>query len=277
MVALGYVALVPNISEDIASLERRFGTPLTGDRVQQLDIYVEILNVDPVDEDMHLRIHVTPSRALRGERSNTPDRDLTIRIGDGGAVQELSSRANESIAPATAEVSLEGSRIALYPLERFRAALRIAAQEGFHPAASNGSARLLPVQITVWEGIAGWTVHTSEEPSSGTGEVRLRFSIRRTGALVFLALALYGMMMLIAAAALTIGGLVFLRVRKLEATLAGFLSGMLFALPAMRYALPGSPPLGVIADLLVFLWTELAVALGLLLFVLTWAIGEPRE
>jgi hypothetical protein len=65
--------------------------------------------------------------------------------------------------------------------------------------------------------------------------------------------------------------------RKLEVTLAGFLSGILFALPAMRYALPGSPPFGVLADQLVFFWAELAVALGLLLFVLAWAIHGPRQ
>ncbi|MGA2637672.1 DUF4436 family protein [Methylocella sp.] len=35
--------------------------------------------------------------------------------------------------------------------------------------------------------------------------------------------------------------------------------------------MPGAPPLGVRADAFVFLWVQLAVILGLTLFVATWA------
>lgn len=274
-VALGYAALVPSISEDLTNTEQHLGAPPAGDGVPQLGIYAEVVSVDPVNEAMHLRLHVKPSAALRGGRPNTAGRDLTVRIDDGDVVQELAFRADEPMPPTEMQATLSGSRIALYPLERFQAALQVTAREGFHP--SNDRAPLVPVRLTVWEAIGGWTVVAAEETSSGTGEVRLRFNVRRTGALAFLALALYVMMTLIAGAALTIGGLVFLRIRKMESTLAGFLSGMLFALPAMRYALPGSPPLGVRADLLVFRWAELAVAIGLLMFVLAWVTGGPRE
>lgn len=274
-VALGYAALVPSISEDLANAERHLGAPPAADGVPQLGIYAEVVSVDPVNEALHLRLYATPSHALRGERPNTPDRDLTIRIGDGDAEQEVIFRANEPMPPAAVEASLSGSSIALYPLERFQAVLRVIAREGLH--APDNPARAVRIRLTVWEGIGGWTVDVADEAGSGAGEVMPRFSVRRTGALAFLAMALYAMMVLIAGAALAMGSLVFLRIRKVEATLASFLSGMLFALPAMRYALPGSPPLGVRADLLVFLWAELAVAIGLLLFILAWVFGGPRK
>jgi hypothetical protein len=44
----------------------------------------------------------------------------------------------------------------------------------------------------------------------------------------------------------------------------------------LRNALPGSPPLGVEADVWVFLWTELAVVLALALLVFKWARAGPR-
>jgi hypothetical protein len=50
---------------------------------------------------------------------------------------------------------------------------------------------------------------------------------------------------------------------------------MVFAVPALRGALPGVPPLGGHADVLVFVWVELAVILGLTLFVITWARRGP--
>ncbi len=274
LVAMGYATLLPSIKQDLENIERHFGDT-AADGVPHLGLYAEVVSVDSVAETIHLRLHVAPNRTLQGGHPNTPGRDLTVRIADGDAVHEVALHANEPMPPVAVEATLSGSSIALYPVERFQAALNITAREGLLPPGSPAPA--VPVDVTVWEAIGGWTVGSSEEPGGVPGEVRLRLNARRTGALAFLALALYAIMVLIGGAALTIGGLVFLRVRKVEATLAGFLSGMLFALPAMRYALPGGPPLGVRADLLVFLWAELAVAVGLLLFVLAWAMDGPRQ
>lgn len=279
--AVGYAALVPGIEEDTAGSEQRFGAPPPragegGGAAPVLGVYLDILGVSPSNETLHVRLHATPGPALRGERPNSPGRDLVLRVDDGYAAQEIAMRADEATAPAVVDLGLGGGTAAAYPFERFRATVRIAAQEGFRPAPGE-AARAVPVSLTVWEGIAGWTVRSAAaEAGAGGGDVEIRLDVRRTGASAFLALALYGVMALIAGAALTIGVLVFLRVRKGETTLASLLSGMLFALPAMRYALPGTPPLGVHADMLVFLWAELAVALGLLLLVVTWATGGPR-
>jgi Domain of unknown function (DUF4436) len=45
---------------------------------------------------------------------------------------------------------------------------------------------------------------------------------------------------------------------------------VIFSIPALRGLMPGAPPLGVHADLLVLVWVQLAVILGLSLFVITW-------
>jgi hypothetical protein len=78
-------------------------------------------------------------------------------------------------------------------------------------------------------------------------------------------------MFVIAGAGLTIGVLVFVGARPPESTLIGALGAMVFALPALRNAIPGAPPLGVRADLLVFLWAVIATVLALALFVWSWA------
>lgn len=272
--ALGYVALVLSVGLGAANSERHFGAPAT-DGAQQLAVYVEVLTIDPINETMRLRIHFAPTRAMRGQRLGTPDRDLAVHVGDGESVQEAVFRANEPMPPIAMDANLNGGAVASYPFDRFHAALRITVHDGLHP--SGDPAHLLPASVTVWEGIAGWTLRAAEEAGDDTGELRLRLYLRRTSALISLSLAIYGVMALMAAAALTMGGLVLMRVRKVEATLAGCLSGMLFALPALRYGLPGAPPLGVRGDLLVFLWAELAVALGLLLFLVTWATAGPRD
>ena len=55
---------------------------------------------------------------------------------------------------------------------------------------------------------------------------------------------------------LMIGALVFLGVRRVEATLTGTLSAMIFAVSALRSSLPGVPPLGGHADIVVFVWCD---------------------
>jgi hypothetical protein len=78
-------------------------------------------------------------------------------------------------------------------------------------------------------------------------------------------------MIVVAVGSLTIGTLVFVGIRRIEVTLVGALGAIVFALPALRNALPGAPPLGVRADVLVFFWAELAAVIALSLFIAAWA------
>ena len=82
-------------------------------------------------------------------------------------------------------------------------------------------------------------------------------------------------MVVLACCALVIGILTFIDLRQPEGTLIGALAAIAFALPVLRNALPGSPPLGVAADMWVFLWTELAVVLSLALVTFKWARIGP--
>ena len=257
---LGYVGFVLGFGDDLGGTEQQFDAAPGEAGAGSLDVYATVVSIDPVNEAAHLRLYLT-------RKGSGPAGKL--RIDDGYAVQELAAPLDGHAPPAAIEITMDGSRAAFYPLERFRARLLLASDGGAH----------VPIRLTVWDGIAGWRVRAVEQPlgPGDAGAIRIRLDLRRSAALAFLALAIYGTMILIGAAALTVGALVFLRIRKIEATLAGFLSGLLFALPAMRYALPGSPPFGVMADQLAFLWAELAAALGLLLWVFSWATHGPRE
>lgn len=83
-------------------------------------------------------------------------------------------------------------------------------------------------------------------------------------------------MLVMMVCALTISSLGFLGVRRIEVTLIGALGAMIFALPALRNALPGAPPLGVRADILIFFWAELGAVIALCLFISAWARQGSR-
>ena len=98
----------------------------------------------------------------------------------------------------------------------------------------------------------------------------------RGGAIVLLALCAYGVMLVLGFCAVVIGVLTFINVRPPETGLIGSLAAFAFALPVLRGILPGSPPLGVAADMWVFLWAEMVNVLALALVVFKWAHAGPR-
>jgi hypothetical protein len=136
-------------------------------------------------------------------------------------------------------------------------------------------AKLLAAKVTVWEGVLGFHLRSTQHAGSGPGEVRLSLEIRRSGAFTLFAFAAYGAMIVLGCCAFAIGLVTFVDARRAEATLIGALAAIAFALPVLRNALPGAPPLGVRADMFVFLWTELAAVIGLGLVTLDWARTGP--
>jgi hypothetical protein len=128
----------------------------------------------------------------------------------------------------------------------------------------------------MWEAVLGYNLHTTSHPGPDQDDVELTTAITRSGAFALFALCAYGAMIVLACCALAVAILTFIDVRGPETTLVGALATIVFALPVLRNALEGSPPLGVGADLRVFLWTELAAVLALALLVFKWAKSGPR-
>jgi Domain of unknown function (DUF4436) len=161
----------------------------------------------------------------------------------------------------------EGS-VAHYPLDAYSARLGVQLLD-------NKSLLRLPARVTMWEGVLGYSLQTTSQSGPEPNDIQLTTTIMRSGAFALFALCAYGAMLVLGCCALAIGALTFTDVRSPEATLIGALAAITFALPVLRNALPGSPPLGVTADMWVFLWTELAAVLSLALVVFKWAKAGP--
>jgi hypothetical protein len=262
-----YVTVLLTVDLSAVPSERSFlAGPETAPR---LEIYLEPLAVDPVNAAIQVRIDIAPDSALLGNRPNAPDRDLTVIITTDDSMQERVLHANEPIAAETFRLSLAGGNIVRYPFDRYHISLRVQANESSSAIGATG--RPVADEVTVWESTPGYRIRAAQAPESTLGDMRLRLDLRRVAAQIFFALAAYVAMVVLACVSLTISFLVFLGYRKAEATLIGALAALVFALPALRNAMPGAPPLGVWADLAVFLWAELAAVVGIALLVSSWA------
>ena len=269
--AAAYLTLLERFGVSDEPVERGFST--VGKETEFVQLYIEAVSIDALDSSMQMRVSLTPSQALRGSLTTAPDRDLTLLITHGETIQELRFPADTPARPATFEVSLDKGDVADYPLDTYHADLGL---ECFPTASVNsGRAKSLPIEIKVWEALLGFQLETTKRPGNTSGEVHFNFEIHRSGAFALFALAAYAAMAVLGCCALAIGVLVFLGIRRAEATLIGALGAIVFALPALRNALPGAPPLGVRADTLVFLWTEVAAAIALGLIVFAWSRAGP--
>jgi Domain of unknown function (DUF4436) len=233
------------------------------------EVYLEPLSIDATNQGMQLRAYLSPNLSNDKNARAGADRDLTLLITHDKTVEEIKLAAGGHMASSTFEVDLNDGSVTDYPFDSFVARLGLQLMDG--KASLN-----LPARITVWEGVLGYNLHTTSQPGADLTDVQLAIAIRRGGAIVLLALCGYAIMLVLGFCAVVMGVLTFINVRPPETGLIGSLAAFAFALPVLRGLLPGSPPLGVTADMWVFLWAEMVNVLALALVVFKWAHAGPR-
>jgi hypothetical protein len=262
----GYLMILRHFNVSEQPGERIFSA--TGS-VGAAEVYLEPLSIDATNQGMQLRAYLSPNLSNDKNARAGADRDLTLLITHDKTVEEIKLAAGGHMASSTFEVDLNDGSVTDYPFDSFVARLGVQVLDG--KASLN-----LPARITVWEGVLGYNLHTTSPPGADPTDVQLVIAISRGGAIVLLALCGYAIMLVLGFCAVVMGVLTFINVRPPETGLIGSLAAFAFALPVLRGLLPGSPPLGVTADMWVFLWAEMVNVLALALVVFKWAHAGPR-
>ncbi|MDR3409036.1 MAG: DUF4436 family protein [Methylovirgula sp.] len=229
-------------------------------------LYLQPTHIDPINHAIQLRINILPGSAA-ADATMIADRSYILRIQRSEQVEQITVKAGQPLPEATFEFDLERGNVRDYPFDRYVSSTILSASA----LTADGAEHPLPIHAKAWEGLFGFAVEVEARPTSRPNELALESSFSRTGAVAFFSLAIYGAMFVVAICALVIGSLVFIGLRKIEVPFVGALGAMIFALPVLRNALPGAPPLGVRADALVFFWAELGAIIALCLFVIAWA------
>ncbi len=136
----------------------------------------------------------------------------------------------------------------------------------------------IPVDLAVWGDIGGWRVYPGVSPTPHEGVdsdpiLAVNFvdlKVSRNGSTTTIVVLLLLAMLVACVLAISVAVAVTRQRRKPEATLASWFAALLFALVPLRLNMPGSPPIGVWLDFLIFLWVVLALMAALSTFVLGW-------
>jgi hypothetical protein len=246
--------------------ERMFGAADSG---AAAEVYIEPLSIDAANEGMQVRASLSPNLSDSTNARAGADRDLTLLVTHDQTVEEIKLAAGGHTASSTFEVDLNDGSVTDYPFDSFVARLDVQLMDGKASVS-------LPARITMWEGVLGYNLHTTSKTGADPSDVHLAIAVSRLGAIVLLALCGYAIMLVLGFCAVVVGVLTFINVRPPETGLIGSLAAFAFALPVLRGILPGSPPLGVTADMWVFLWAEMVNVLALALVVFKWAHAGPR-
>lgn len=207
-----------------------------------------------------------------GGRLGQPTR-LTV-ITDAGVVEE---RYPAGTVPGSLEVAagLDGD-LALYPFDDHTGQIVVVADA--YETTSDGAIRSvssIPVGLVSGGGVSGWRT-TLTAPTTAQDEPVSMLLFERAFSTRAFAVLILGLSVMLAVLSLFVGLLVRLRRRVIEATMLSWFAALLFALPALRNFMPGSPPIGVALDVYVFLWVMVCAVLGVALAVLAW-IDRDRD
>lgn len=192
---------------------------------------------------------------------------LTV-ITDTGVEEE---RFPAGTVPRTLEVEagLDGD-LALYPFDDHDGSIVVIADQYATP--TDGSIRSvapIPVGLLSGGGVSGWRT-TFTAPAEAEDEPAATVLFERAFSSRAAAMLILGLSVMLAVLSVVVGLLVRLRRRVIEATMLSWFAALLFALPALRNFMPGSPPIGVAIDVYVFLWVMVCAVLGVVLAVLAW-------
>ena len=135
----------------------------------------------------------------------------------------------------------------------------------------DGSFRRVPVGVAADKpgGIVGWS---QDLRLASDGRIfKIGLTMQRSAAVVTAVAVVIVLVLAMAALSLLVAWSVATGRRPVEATMASWFAAMLFALIPLQNNLPGTPRAGSTwLDFCVFLWVEVALLVGLGVFIISW-------
>lgn len=234
-----------------------------------VEVRVEVVSADPGEYSSLLRLRVvsvTPELLNADGRIAAPLR-LAVTSGDG--TDDVVFPAGTALGRAEDSVAINGDESG-YPFDTYEAPVSLDASVLVDHGGSSGiGATPLTLVVGVEGGVPGWD--TTGDVMAADGEaVQLRLGFVRSFSTKFFAILLVLMALVIALYSLTVGISTITGRQPIDSSIVGWGASLLFALLALRYYLPGDPPIGAGIDMYAYIWIVLLAFIGLSMSVTMW-------
>lgn len=244
---------------------------ISGDDTQVqsgIQVTASMVAIEPASEQLSVRLQFTPVGEFADQNGDLT-KNVTVFVNAYSGKTSIDLPKGKPAAPEQIKLYSAGNW-SQYPLDTYEGTLYVDATTG----ADNSEA--VPVSIEAASGLAGWSMKVTKPDSLGPNDVpSATFTLSRpfvTKAYAGIVLFLFILIALVAVfVAIAVGGMR----RRIEPALLGWGAALLFAVPALRNAMPGAPPIGAWIDVLVFLWVIVLVIIAYLVVVATWIRKSP--
>ncbi|KAF0694529.1 Aste57867_14611 [Aphanomyces stellatus] len=198
----------------------------------------------------------------------------TVRIHIDSTLLSLSNKSPTTGAPTSATSFLSDGTVAWYPIDTYQAGIEVRAHTGDSPFGGVDNAEIgLNVNVFQHEDFEWNYYDTRIERSNNTKKIVLMFSVRRDFN-VYTGLVFIGIWAVTFAIAY-IGSMAVIWKRRAPDNPVIFISA-LFAVPAFRNTCPGSPPYGVLFDV-ICTYFAIAVICTFLVLVSIAYMRKPKQ
>jgi hypothetical protein len=165
--------------------------------------------------------------------------------------------------PNTGGPNLSGTTSARYPWDTYTNPNWIS----FQPLRGMGPAgKTIPSCVGLTSTVGGWAF--SVEPGTFNS---FDFSFARSSPVKFYSYFVMGLMWALALGGVAMAVIMIMRKQdEIDTAAFAYLAALLFAFPLIRQTLPGNPGPGSLIDVLAYYWTEVIVALTLVVLLVRW-------
>ena len=244
-------------------------TDQVADAASDTRVRIELVSIDTAAHAATIRLHLTTSSAdlVRSDRRLVRDLRIVVSADDGA--DEFTFPRGTLLTTAEDVVGITGETAA-YPFDEHASRVGI---EVFTVDTSVDGEEILseaiPIDLTVSGGVNGWDSRASTVETAGrVGLMDVTFD--RAFSTQFFALLLVSMALVVALFPFTVGVSALAGKHDVDSSLLGWAAGLLFALVALRFYLPGEPPVGSGIDVFAYLWIAVIAFLGLAALVHSW-------
>ena len=280
-----------------------------------IEVDVKLVSIDPNKGDVVARLEFVPKGHFTTDEGQTLARELKLYVNSANGKQELDFPKGKRMNPMEVVVNMFDGLVTDYPFDKHSAFLEMyflpgkeAGKEKTAEAApkpaeaaptptpeapstaeeqkkeegekktetAQKSEDDIPIGVDFVGSIPGFKIDASKAKDSTEDYVGIDMTISRASTTKFFSFFIMIMMWGLTIAVLLLTLSCVLRGRKVELAMFSFTAALLFAFASVRGAQPGTPPIGTYSDFISFFWTEVIIALCLVILVFTWLLRPAK-
>lgn len=267
VIVAAVVALLTGVSLWAYMVERSNGQSqiVMGDTnaADRVDVYVFVQKVDAVTQELSVQVELHPQGQLTDGETGMPRSEITVYT-NGLKGETLSLKPGKNPGVSDFKIALHDGVVTDYPFDRYKFDFLFAAE---------AEKQAVPVSVTFTNADSFFKIKPADLKTDGGALTFTAQAGRSTGTMafaVFIMVFMWGLSLAaVIAAWFAAGGR-----RGLLWPSLSFMGALLFALVPLRNALPGSPPIGSIADFGAFFMAEALISISLITTVVFGYIVE---